>query len=180
VVVLGEKMGIKQKIGKGIYKCFAQFLPQSYSRWNRLSHHIRMWCSKMMLERCGVNSRVDRRAIVDYKVKLGERSGIGRNCELYGDITIGDDVLMAPEVVIYTQNHEFIKRNITIHNQGLSNEKPVVIGNDVWIGRRAMIMPGVHVGNGVVIAAGSIVADNVPDYAVVGGVPARIIKYRDK
>ena len=81
---------------------------------------------------------------------------------------------------IHIKNHEFIKRNITIHNQGLSNEKPVVIGNDVWIGRRAMIMPGVHVGNGVVIAAGAIVADNVPDYAVVGGVPARIIKYRDK
>ena len=178
MVVLGGKMGIKQKIGKGIYKCFAQFLPQSYSRWNRLSHHIRMWCSKMMLERCGVNSRVDRRAIVDYKVKLGERSGIGRNCELYGDITIGDDVLMAPEVVIYTQNHEFIKRNITIHNQGLSNEKPVVIGNDVWIGYEAIILAGVTIGDGAIIGTRAVVTKDVPPYTIVGGVPAKPIKRR--
>lgn len=169
---------IKQMIGKIVYKCFAQFLPQSHSIWNRPSHYLRMWCSRMMLEHCGLDSWVDRRSIVDLRVKMGNRSGIGRNCELYGDVTIGDDVLMAPEVVIYTQNHQYIKKNNTIHNQGVSKEKPVFIGNDVWIGRRAIIMPGVHIGNGVVVAAGAVVTKDVPDYAVVGGIPAHIIKYR--
>ena len=54
----------------------------------------------------------------------------------------------------------------------------VIIGNDVWIGMRVIIMPGIKVGNGVVIGAGAVVTKDVPDYAVVGGVPARIIKFR--
>lgn len=165
--------------GRVLYKGIAQWLPQSYSVVNKPSHMLRRLCGKMMLTQFGKNSGIDRRVIVDTSVKIGDRSGIGRNCELYGDIEIGDDVLMAPEVIIMTTNHRFINKSETIHRQGNDIEKPVVIGNDVWIGRRAMIMPGVHVGNGAVIAAGSIVTKNIPEYAVVGGVPARIIKYRE-
>ena len=54
----------------------------------------------------------------------------------------------------------------------------VVIGNDVWIGMRVIIMPGVKIGNGVVIGAGAVVTKDVPDFAIVGGVPAKIIRYR--
>lgn len=54
----------------------------------------------------------------------------------------------------------------------------VVIGNDVWIGMRSIIMPGVKIGNGVVIGAGAVVTKDIPDYAVVGGVPAKIIRFR--
>ena len=56
--------------------------------------------------------------------------------------------------------------------------KEVSIGDDVWIGMRSIIMPGVRIGNGVVIGAGAVVTKNVPDFAIVGGVPARIIRYR--
>lgn len=61
--------------------------------------------------------------------------------------------------------------------QGM-REAEVVIENDVWIGMRVVIMPGVKVGNGVVIGAGAVVTKDIPDYAIVGGVPAKIIKFR--
>lgn len=57
--------------------------------------------------------------------------------------------------------------------QGSETPKQVTIGNDVWIGTRSIIMPGVCIGNGVIVGAGAVVTRNVPDYAVVGGVPAR-------
>ena len=65
-----------------------------------------------------------------------------------------------------------------MREQGFSEALPVVIGDDVWIGRRAMIMPGVKIGNGVVVAAGAVVTKDVPDFAIVGGVPAKILKIR--
>lgn len=67
------------------------------------------------------------------------------------------------------------------HPAGISmlrNNPPVVIGNDVWIGAHVIILPGIHIGDGAVLAAGSCVTRDVPDYAVVGGVPAKLIKYR--
>lgn len=58
------------------------------------------------------------------------------------------------------------------------NFKSVTIGNDVWIGMNTLILPGVHIGNGVIIGAGAVVTKDIPDYVVVGGVPAKIIKNR--
>lgn len=62
--------------------------------------------------------------------------------------------------------------------QGSLPKQKVTIGNDVWIGTRVVILPGVHIGNGSIIAAGAVVSKDVPKYAVVGGVPAKVIKYR--
>lgn len=67
-----------------------------------------------------------------------------------------------------------------MNKQGFSEEKPVFIGNDVWIGGHVIILPGVNVGNGSIIGAGSVVTRDVPDYAIVGGNPAQIIKFRNK
>ena len=86
--------------------------------------------------------------------------------------------MMGPEVVIYTSQHEFGRTDIPMQQQGKTPTMPVTIGNDVWIGRRAIIMPGVTIGNGAIIGAGAIVTKDVPDYSVVGGVPAKVIKMR--
>lgn len=121
---------------------------------------------------------IERHALFSPDVSLKDNSDIGIDCELYGPISLGSDVMMGPEVVIYTSGHAHDRIDIPMRLQGASEIKPVSIGNDVWIGRRVMIMPGVTIGNGVIIGAGAVVTKDVPDYAVVGGVPARILRYR--
>lgn len=62
--------------------------------------------------------------------------------------------------------------------QQFTDNGPITIGNDVWIGARALLLPSIHIGNGAIVAAGAVVTRDVPDYAIVGGVPARVIRYR--
>ena len=86
--------------------------------------------------------------------------------------------MMGPEVIIYTSGHKFDRTDIPMIDQGFTETEPVVIGNDVWIGRRVIIMLGVNIGDGCILGAGAVVTKDVPAYSVVGGVPARIIKSR--
>jgi maltose O-acetyltransferase len=86
--------------------------------------------------------------------------------------------MMGPEVVIYSQSHKYDRTDIPMCEQGFSEYKEVVIGDDVWIGRRAIIMPGVHIGKGCIIGAGAVVTKDIPDYSVAAGVPARVVKSR--
>lgn len=89
-------------------------------------------------------------------------------------VTFGDDVMLAPGVMISTSTHplDVIKRN-----KGIETARPINIGNSVWIGMGAKILEGVDIGDNAVIGAGAVVNRNVPDNAVVGGVPARVIKF---
>jgi acetyltransferase-like isoleucine patch superfamily enzyme len=93
-------------------------------------------------------------------------------------IIIGDNCLISYNVHIRTDMHNYKERYKLILEQGHSEES-IVIQDDVWIGYGAQIMSGVSIGKGAIIAAGSIVTKDVPEYAIVAGVPARIIKYRE-
>lgn len=90
-------------------------------------------------------------------------------------ITIEDDVLIAPNVFITVNNHNFSDISIPISMQG-GNEKSVHIKAGAWIGYGAIILQGVTIGRNSVVAAGAIVTKNVPDYTVVGGIPAKTIR----
>lgn len=108
-------------------------------------------------------------------VVIGDKTRIGLHCTIIGPVTIGNNVNLAQGIVVTALNHNFTDCTKRIDEQGIST-KEVTIGNDVWIGANATILPGVTIGRHSVVAAGSVVTKDVPDYTVVGGVPARVMK----
>lgn len=112
-------------------------------------------------------------------VVIGNNVGISQNCFIAarGMIRIGNNVIIGPGVSIFSENHIFNKIDIPIVFQG-ETRSDVTINDDVWIGTKATILAGVTIGAHSIIAAGSVVTKDVPEYSIVGGVPARIIKMR--
>jgi len=96
-------------------------------------------------------------------------------------IHIGNHVMFGPEVVILAGDHNTseIGRFMTdVHEKLPENDRDVILEDDVWVGSRAIILKGVTLGRGCIIAAGSVVTKSVPPYAVAAGVPARVVKFR--
>ncbi len=113
-------------------------------------------------------------------VELGERCGVGHRAEIHchrARVTIGQAVRLAAEVYITTNGHEFGDADIPIMDQG-SRHQDVRIGDDVWIGRRAMVLPGVTIGDGAVVGAAAVVTRDVAPGDIVVGVPARRVSSR--
>ena len=108
-------------------------------------------------------------------VTIGDYTRIGIHCTVIGPVCIGNHVNLAQGITVTALNHNFADTNRRIDEQGIST-KPVVIGDDVWIGANAVILPGVTIGRHVVVAAGAVVTKDVPDYSLVAGVPAKEIK----
>ena len=106
---------------------------------------------------------------------IGEHTRIGIHNTIIGPVTIGSHVNLAQGIVVTALNHNFEDTTRRIDEQGISTQ-PVVIGDDVWIGANAVILPGVTIGHHVVVAAGAVVTKDVPDNCVVGGIPAKILK----
>ncbi len=114
-----------------------------------------------------------------YGIEAGRNLNINRGVHIYGrgGVKFGDYVLIGPNVVIASSQHRYDIKGVPIMFQGHELE-PVVIGNDVWIGANAVILPGVTVGDGTIIGAGAIVTDDTDPYSIVGGVPAQKIGER--
>lgn len=112
-------------------------------------------------------------------LKIGNNSSIGPYSYIgcSGFIEIGDNVMMSPRVSIYAENHLFDHPDLTIKEQGVKREF-VKIEDDCWIAANTIILAGVTIGRGSVIAAGSVVTKDIPPYSIVGGVPAKVIKSR--
>ena len=108
-------------------------------------------------------------------VLIGNHTRIGIHNTIIGPVTIGNHVNLAQGITVTALNHNFIDTTLRIDEQGISTN-PVVIGDDVWIGANAVILPGVTIGRHVVVAAGAVVTKDVPDNCVVGGVPAKVLK----
>ena len=116
---------------------------------------------------------------VGNSLKIGNNVGINHYCFIgvRGNIVIGDNVIFGPRVNMFSENHNFDKLDIPIKHQGVT-KKDTIIGDDVWLGAGVSVMAGVKIGSGCVVAAGSVVTKDIPDYSIVAGVPAKIIKNR--
>lgn len=106
---------------------------------------------------------------------IGNYTRIGLHNTIIGPVTIGHHVNLAQGITVTALNHKFKNPDIRIDEQGVST-KPVVIGNDIWVGANAVILPGITIGDHSVIAAGAIVTKDVPPHSLVAGVPAKVIK----
>ncbi|MDF0668308.1 MAG: sugar O-acetyltransferase [Nitrospira sp.] len=113
-----------------------------------------------------------------YNIRLGRNAFINFNCVFLdcASIEIGDNLQMGPAVQLYTAAHPL---EAEVRRSGLEYARPIRIGNDVWIGGGAIVLPGVTIGDRSVIGAGSVVVRDVPSAKVVAGNPARIIRSLD-
>ena len=170
---------------QALYYIIARYLPPSYSYsfLGRLSKKFRALVCKQFFHSTGFNVNVEHGAYFGSGrlVEIGNNSGIGVNCHVPADIRIGNDVMMGPEVLIIgrNQNHKFDDINIPMRLQGYKDALPVVIEDDVWLGARVIVLPGVRIGRGAVIGAGAIVTKDVPPFGICVGNPGRIVRFRN-
>lgn len=170
---------IKKYLCFGLYNGFAIHLPKSNARViGTACKKIRYYLAKGYISYCGKNVNLQKGAVFSGKLNIGDNSSLGIHSVIQGPVIIGANVMMGPEVYIYTQNHNHQRTDIPMIEQGYEIEKPVIIEDDVWIGSRVTILPGVTVGKGAIIGASAVVTKDIPDYSIVAGNPARIIKSR--
>jgi chloramphenicol O-acetyltransferase type B len=113
------------------------------------------------------------------RMSLGNNVGIGQYCVIQTDISIGNDVMLAAHVGIIARDaHTYKTVGVTMFEAPRGDLGDVVIEDDVWIGFGAIVLSGVRIGRGAIVAAGSVVITDVPPYAIVGGNPAKVLKYR--
>ena len=142
------------------------------------SRHIRIWGLKKM----GLNMKGDMMIYCGFhirepqKITIGKGVSIGPNVLLDGrcGLTIGDSAVIAYEAIIWTLNHDY--NDIGFCGKGA----PVEIGAYSWICSRSIILPGIKIGEGAVVASGAVVTKDVEPYTIVGGIPAKVIGHREK
>jgi acetyltransferase-like isoleucine patch superfamily enzyme len=142
------------------------------------SHTIRLWYYRTVMQyNIGAKTAILMDCTFDCtrSFAIGKNSVINGKCRLdnKSNITIGSNVSISQEVMILSADHDPNSPEFS------SRENSVVIDDYVWIGTRAMIMPGVNIGRGAVVAAGAVVTKSIAPFEIVAGVPARVIKQRE-
>lgn len=177
----------KPSIGRRLIHAVKALFSSTFLKWflYNMVYHLINHVRGRQLAKIG-NSNIHPTAIIregEY-VTIGNRCLVNHNCVIQagksknGRITIGNDVHMGANVMVFGFNHGSYTKDIPTKEQDYL-DAAVTIHDDVWIGGGAIILAGVDVGKGAIIAAGAVVNKDVPEYAIVGGVPAHIIKHRE-
>ena len=170
---------IRARICLRLYYGFAIFLPQSY-KYKGIPGKIRLMLCKNIFKRCGKHVNIEKGARFGNGrlIEIGDYSGLGINCNVPNNIIIGNYVMMGPNAYILNSNHNFGNREIPMMFQGFTEKTVPIIDDDVWIGVNVTITPGRHLSRGTIVGAGSVVTKDFPEYSIIGGNPARIIRER--
>lgn len=113
------------------------------------------------------------------RISIGDYCYIGPEAYWYGygSINIGDGTIIGPQSTIWSANHNYQSQTMVPYDEEII-EKPITIGSACWIGFGVKLCPGINIGDGVVVAMGSVVTKSIPSYSIVGGNPAKIIGQR--
>ena len=167
-----------------MYYLLAYHLPKStFPILGKSFRKIRYFICKHLFKSIGENVNIENNAYIGNgaKISIGNRSGIGSKFYIQNtNLSIGNDVMMSEECLIIGGGHQNSRIDIPMIFQGNLPISDLEICNDVWIGSRVIILGKTkRIGTGAIIGAGSVVTKPVPDYAVVAGNPAKIIRYRN-
>jgi len=180
----GEKVMITvETLTRGLYWVayywFARHLPRNYVKYSMGSKRIRAFVCRKLFKKFGCNVCIEPKVIFSNmsQSEIGDNSGIGLN-SIVGTVKIGHDVMIGEELIVISRNHDFSDMLIPMTQQGWTEDRPVVIEDDVWVGSRVIMLPGVRIGTGSIVGAGSVVTKDVEPYAIVAGNPARKIRFR--
>lgn len=160
------------------YLC-ARHLPRSHVKYSLGARAIRSFLLKRLFKKFGRKVNIEPKVIFLNlsECEIGDYSGIGMHSYI-GTVKIGHDVMIGEELIAISRNHAFGSRELPMRLQGFQQDRPITIEDDVWIGTRVTLLPGVNIGRGAIIGAGSVVTKNVPPFTVVAGNPARPVKSR--
>lgn len=165
-----------------LFKIYSYFLNVAQAIMDFMPYFIRDLWYRAVLKKLGKNGFIDYGVYIRYpfKVSIGDNVWINRNCSLYpsaqikeAEIVIGNNVAIGPETSLFSAGHDHRQINLP------DIARTIRIGDHVWIGGKSIILPGVEIGEGAVVGAGSVVTKNVAPYTIVAGNPARMIKNRD-
>ena len=155
------------------------YLPDIAFPLGRTFNSLRCFILKRFVVRFGQGNEFDSQVYVGKgdDVEIGDHCQINTRCRLV-NVRIGNYVMIAPEVAFIPKLHRADSLEIPMSEQGAIDFPQTIIEDDVWIGYRAVIMPGLHIGKGSIIGAQAVVTKDVDPYAVVAGVPAKVIRNR--
>ncbi len=178
-------MEITRKIRCFAYYNFARHLPATNrpGLGNTIrARTIRRLICRGLFKSAGQNINIEKGVFFGNgsEVEIGDNSSIGRDFEVLGPpmFKIGDNVMIGPDVLFITINHRSDRFDVPMKLQGHYEPEPITVCDDVWIGARAIILPGVVIGKGTIVGAGAVVTKDVSEYSVAAGNPARIVKTR--
>jgi maltose O-acetyltransferase len=167
-----------KKIKLLLYYLFFSRLPNSWWPGGRFFNKLRVACVRSILP-TGKNIKIQRSVYIG----SGNNIVIGNNCQInelarLDNVVIGNNVMIARESIILGKMHESNDVNVPMNEQGVKDVRQTIIEDDVWLGLRVVVMPGVTISKGTIIAAGAVVTKDTEPFSIYGGVPAKLIKRR--
>lgn len=168
-----------KKIRLLLYYCFSSKLPNSWFPGGKWYNKIRRANLRGVVP-VGGNTKIQRGVYIG----SGNNVSIGSNCQVnentrLDNVLIGNHVMIARECIVLGKMHENSSAELPMSEQGVKPVQPTIIEDDVWLGLRVIVMPGVTIRKGCIVAAGAVLTKDTEPYGVYAGVPAKRIKNRN-